>query len=353
MIKRLSVLLLVAAFVCFSIKAVSTLTALQSDTFTRANALTLGSNWNATGGGGTLNQCQLLSNQAKPLTGGIVGNCFFSAVDWPNDQAVQATLSTITTIGTDDVGVCARGNFGQNTNNCYYAGSYSTNTKVNLLRIVSNSFVVLASSAANVVQGDVIQLQVVGCNPANLTVLQNGTPIAGMNPFVDASPLAPCAGSPGILVFSATPANAGVSNWTGYAISNPGTVNNSAPFPVLSLGAQTNLGNLTGASQSFQFVLPARSELFLGRLAISVGSTTGTVANPAWVLECSQDTGTTWWQVPALLVPAMAPQLGDIFPIYAPFYDVSGFGGASCKFGLGVGSGTVVTGTLPVWVTIG
>lgn len=349
--KLLFALVLVVSLASLPLWAVSTLTSFVVDTFTRADAATLGVGW---GTYNNLGGCRISSNQAKPTVTTATGGCLYSALDWPNDQAAQATLATIAAIGTDLAGVLVRGQFSQNTQNGYYAGSYNTaDTKIHLVRIVNNGFTNLATSAANVVLSDVINLQATGCNPVSLIVLQNGTAVPNMNPVSDAAATAPCAGSPGILVFSPTNiANAGLTNWTGYAITNPATVNNSAPFPQLALGAQTNLGNLTGASQALQFTLPARSELFIGRLQVTVGSTTGTVVSPAWVLECSQDTGTTWFQLPASLVPTAATQLSDIFPIYGSFYDVSGLGGASCKFGLGAATGTV-TGTLPVWAMVG
>lgn len=348
-IKKLLALLSVLVLASLPLFAVNALTSLQTDTFTRANASTLGTNWGAVNNNGG---CQILSNQAKPLNTTINGTCLYNSIDWPNDQGAQATMATIASIGSQDIAaVIVRGQFWQNSTNGYFAGSFNTaDTKIHLVRIISNSYTGLATSAANIVVGDVIQLQVQGCNPTNLTVLQNGTPVPGMNPFVDSNGLGPCSGSPGIYVAAVSDAvaNAGVTNWTGYAVSNPPVVNNSAPFPIAARATSTNIGNLTGASQALQFTLPSS----VSRIQIIVGSTTGTVTSPAWSLECSQDAGVTWFGVAAQTVPNVAPQLGDIFPIYAPYYDVFGLAGASCKFGLGATTGTV-SGTLPVWVVIG
>jgi len=340
--KKLTVILLLFSFAFFPLQAANTLTSLQSDTFTRANAPNLGANWGAVNNNGG---CQIASNFAKPTSTAQTGFCFFSSADWPNDQAAQATLGLITTLGTDLADAVVRGQFPMNGPSGYIAGSYNTNTNVHLLR-ANGSCCTDLTSAGTVAQGDVIQLVAVGCNPVNLTVFQNGV---SRITFTDSSASQICAGSPGILVFSpANVANVGVTNWTGYAVSNPPTVNNTAPFPVLTRATSTNLGNLTGASQALQFTLPSS----VSRIQIIVGSASGTAAAPAWSLECSQDSGTSWFGVPAQIVPNAAPQLGDIFPIYTPFYDVFGLGGASCRFGLGTTSGTV-TGTLPVWVVVG
>lgn len=347
MIKKLFAIATVLSLALIPIRS-ATLTALQADTFTRANASTLGANWTAVS---TTAGCQISGNQAIPSTTAAVGTCFFSAADWPNDQGSKVTMSTIAALGTDLSGALVRVQIAPLATNGYYAGSHNiADSHVHLIRIVLGGFTNLATSADTIAVGDTVQIQVQGCNPALLTVLHNGVAEAGMNPFSDTSGLGPCGGSPGILVFSPnSTANAGVTNWTGYAVTSPPTINNSSPYPVLSRGTFTNLGNLTGASQALQFTLPSPTA---SRIQLIVQGNSGTVTNPIWVLECSQDTGTTWFQVYGLTLPTLAPQLGDIFPIYASYYDVYGLGGASCRFGLGATSGAV-TGTLPVFVTIG
>lgn len=346
--KQLTAILLVFILSLVPIHA-ATLTSLQSDTFTRANSSSLGPNWTQISGVGGFG-CQILSNQAKPGVAGGFGECISNALDWPNDQGVLCTTATIASLGTDIAGCMVRGAVWSNAVNGYFAGSFNTaDSHVHLVRIVTGTFTNIATSADNIAAGDTIQIQVSGCNPVSITVLHNGSAEAGMNPFVDSNAAALCAGSPGIGLQSANVANAGVTNWTGYALTTPPTINNSSPFPVIGRGNFTNLGNLTGASQALQFTLPSPTA---SRIQLIVQSGSGTAAIPIWVLECSQDSGTSWFQVYGLTLPTAAPQLGDIFPLYAPYYDVYGLGGASCRFGLGATSGTV-TGTLPVFVTIG
>ena len=98
--------------------------------------------------------------------------------------------------------------------------------------------------------------------------------------------------------------------------------------------------------------VPASTYQYGGRLQIVA---TGQVINPQWTLECSQDTAQTFWfQMPVIAVPSLSPGLSDIPPSFAAYYDISGLSsGGTCRFGLGVTTGTSITGNVQVYAMIG
>ena len=339
----------------------ATNTALVTDTFTRANSATLGPNWAllASSVGGN-SACRITSNKAQGTTAST--NCFanWGANDFPNDQFSQVTDSTL--LGTATVRSCVRmvaattsgagPNISGYCTNGALASPYTINT------VTAGLFAAIATSAQNMVAGDVILLlvQTTSTGP-QVTLFVNTIQILQVT---DTS-YTFLAGQPGMAIAEdGTTTDGTVSNWVGGAVTtSPTIVNGTAALQLgatLQLSGGTNPTSLTGTGQAVQFTLPPSSFQYLGRLQIIV---TGQVSNPFFALECSQDGLGTWFQMPAIGLPTFSPQLGDLMPSISVFYDVTGLSsGATCRFGLApyspaAGVTTVITGNLQVWGMIG
>lgn len=333
--------------------AAITQTALVTDNFTRANAANLGVNWSALGvlGGGAI--CKITGNSAQSATAATRCFAIFSSSDFPNDQYSQITNSAHAN-ASNFMGPCVRmmpsSALGSNAST---ANGYCVNgSPYNISSMTNGTFTALATGAVNQALNDIVLLTVQNTSTGpQLTLFVNG---AQATQFTDTTNLY-TSGYPGMTILpDATVTNEAISNFVGGVITTPPTVTNLAPgiSPPTISSIPLNLGTLTATGQAVQFTVRAPSENYLGKLQII--ATGGQISGPVWVLECSQDGGSTWFQLPAIAVPSFAPQLGDIPPTGAAvFYDTSGLSGAQFRFGLAVNSSTTVTGNIFVWAMAG
>lgn len=333
--------------------AVLTQTALVTDNFTRANSANLGANW-----GGlqtTAASCNIVTNKAQSNTASQRCFSLYIASDFPNDQFSQITNSTHAN-ASNFMGPCVRlmpsninGGFIASTVNGYCVNG----SPYNISSVTGGTFVALVTSAVSQAAGDVVLLTVQQSSSGpTLTLFVNGSQAATAT---DTLATAFLAGQPGMTILpDATVGNESVSLFVAGATTSGGpTILNGTQ--TLQLGALLNLNattSITTTGQAVQFIVPASTYQFAGRLQIIA---TGQVANPQWTLECSQDSAQTFWfQMPVIGIPNIAPGLGDVPPAFAAFYDLSGLSsGSTCRFGLGITTNTVITGNVQVWGMVG
>lgn len=328
-------------------------TQLAADTFTRANLITLGSNWvnNIANNQGL----QIVSNSAQALVASLPNAATFNALngqgsDFSYDQYAEIKISTFANINCQ-VGPLVRQNQisglspVSGTVNGYFGGNIAGSAVYGIYRIIANVFTQLAITAVNVTVNDVVRLTVQGGtlpgSSATLILFQNGTQISTV---VDTTPLQ--AGWPGLLVRpDTTLTNAAAQNWVG---GNVTVAPSNTIFGPLVLGQSANIGTISAAGQTLQFSITPNSEKFLGKLQMVVAG--GSVLNPVWSLEGGQDSFATHaFMMPAFTVPGLS-NLGDVACIYAQVYDISGLGGANFRFGLV--SGTVQS-NLTIFALVG
>lgn len=333
-----------------------TFTPFASDNFTRANAGSLGANW-ALPASGTIPGCQIVSNVAEGTT--VSGNNFntYSAIpgysDFPWDQ-----YSTVT-IGTLANSTCVVGTSVRITSPSYNSGvtpvgyflvAQGGGNHALLRKLSGGSFTTLLTGTTNVLAGDTLTLAVQG---STLSLIHNGISEGTVSDSTFVY------GWPGILIApDTTLTNATLTNWVAGAVSTPPTIVHYAP--ALQTGTIANLGTLTAVGQAVQFNIATPSLNFAGRLQIIVQGV-GQVIAPYFVLEGSQDGGTTWFQIPGTLLPSVEPMLGDQPSGWPVWYDVSGLAmGGLFRFGIssqgiptsGV-SPTFVSGSLNVYGLVG
>jgi hypothetical protein len=192
------------------------------------------------------------------------------------------------------------------------------------------------------VGGDVLTLAVQG---STLSLIHNGVTEGTV---VDTNITA---GWPGIrLTPDATLTNATATNFIAGAVSTAPTIVNYAK--PLQTGTIANLGTLTAVGQAVQFNIATPTINFAGRLQIIVQGV-GQVLSPYYILECSQDGGTSWFQIPGTLVPSIEPALGDQPSGWPSWYDVSGLAmGGLFRFGI-ASQGIPLSGIAPTFVSGG
>lgn len=331
---------------------------LVQDTFTRANAATLGSNWltSIIANAGL----QISGNQAVPQAIGT--NCTDNWIappkqGWSPNQYAQATLAAhannnvrggpavrLTPISIGLGGYCAG----------FFLGS-ATLTLFKVPFVVGGSYTSLATfGTANV--NDVIGLAVqdIGGFPT-LTVIQNGVALA---PFTDNTANPILFGSPGAWLTATTAVtDVGLTNWSAGMPQTPPTILGTSLMPVpLSPGTPFTFPVLlTSAQQSVQFTLPPVAGRRMTRLQITVGpGNNSSVTNPKWFLNGSQDyinNATPSWFPIAMENLQGAPLGAFIAPsVYASWADIDGLPGSLFQFGLA--SGTVSGTGLPINITI-
>lgn len=323
-------------------------TQLAADTFTRANATTLGSNWiNNTANNQGL---QIVSNSAQALVASLPNGATFGALngqgaDFSYDHYAELKISTFANTNCA-VGPLARQNQIPNlsqsgaTVNGYFGGNISGSAVYGIYRVAANVFTQLAITAVNVTVNDVVRLAVQGGtlpgSSATLTLFQNGTQISTV---ADATPAQ--LGWPGVMVRpDATLTNAAAQN---FAAGNVTVAPTNTNFGTLVLGQSAQIGTISATGQTLQFSVAPISEKFLGKLQMVVAG--GSVLNPVWALEGGQDAFATHaFMMPAFTVPGLST-LGDLACIYAQVYDITGLGGANFRFGL-------VSGTVQSAVTV-
>jgi hypothetical protein len=350
------IVLSISLLLCgLSAQAATTQTSLAADSFTRANAANLGANWANIAPATCL--MTLTSNSAET---GVTGQtCFaiYNANDFPNDQFSQIKVATRLNSGNGGVCVHLMANPPTGAAQVSSAFGYCTSnngSNYTVAKLTNGSFSVICTSGTALAAGDVLQLlvqQTSGGQALTLNVNGVATSCAGTidNTYLN--------GLPGFDIFASTATtDVQITNFSGGAVSTPPTITNSG-IPVISSSPLT-VGSITGVGQAVQFSARGGAAFgsasgsfnYLGRLQIIAN---GQVSNPTWVLECSQDGGSTWFQIPAVTLPSLSPQLQDVPSGVSLIYDISGLGGAQFRFGLAVTMTTTVTGTVSVSVMAG
>ena len=175
---------------------------LATDTFTRADNLDLGTDWDVPTGGSAF---QLLNNAAAPRnpdTDAVESN---NSATWPNDQYAQCAATVSGTTSTAGPGPAVRIATGALTlYRCVVSHAASNN--VELAKIVSGTYTQLALRTQAWTDGDVLRLEVAG---TTLKVFRNGTQM-GAN-VTDSSIASGRAG----IGFSSVTTSASLDNWEG------------------------------------------------------------------------------------------------------------------------------------------
>ena len=338
-----------------------------TDNFTRANG-TLGVNWSlfyATSG-----NLQIAANLVEASATSSTYEYAFNAGNFPNDQFSQITINHRQAGSNTILGALVRGD--AYTNTFIGAGSPHISTTVNgywcgtnnistnfyyIYKTVLATYTQLLATTQAEVDGDVVKVVVqgpAGGGPGSATIhcYVNGTELPG-SPVTD-TPAAFTNGFPGMLLASdGTLADATISAWSGGSVYQSPAIVSAGGTVQLTPGYNTNIGSITALNQAVQFAVPEASNLssntYRGQVQIVVPS--GVVVGGQWVLEGSQDSGATWFTIPANNFNTFAPMLGDQPAVFGAKYDISGLGGNTI-FRFGLIQGSSIT-TLPVWVQIG
>lgn len=357
--RRLTIFFAAALFA--SSLAAQTRKTFATDTFVRANATTLGLNWTEDqpqSGGNSF--CQIVGNHVQNSL--VTSNCFaaYWANDFPDDQFSQVTNGTkigAASLSRSCVHMVFAGGLSL-TGYCINLDGGGTHYAIDT--VIGGTFGIIFSTATTPAQGDVILLQVQKVPTGQqLTLFINAVQVGQV---IDTTNVAPT-GAPGLSqAVDGTITDATITNWIGGSVSQAPTVLNSVT--ALNLGAPVRLTNptaITTTGQAVAFVFPVASFQYLGRLQLVAD---GQVSNPTWVLECNQNpqdgANALWFSMPAMQLPSLSQQLGDLPPVFSVFYDLSGLSaGTVCRFGLAtvpatsITPGTVITGNVNVWALIG
>lgn len=154
-----------AAVTCSGFMALSNTV---NDSFTRANASTLGSNWSAAIGTSGWTALQIVSNTAE-APGGNPGFQSWISQAFFADQFAKATVGTFGDGSSDQAGVGVRGS-GTSTDTEYIFQCYNGSSII--VKRVAGTQTNLASGGGNCATGNTIELDVVG---TQLFALINGT----------------------------------------------------------------------------------------------------------------------------------------------------------------------------------
>lgn len=157
------------------------------DSFTRANASSLGPAWLIVAGNGVTCPLIISSNAATSTSGANL--CIYVPQTVNNDQFVKATMKAVDTNG---IAVLARGSTAAQT---YYDYLCATSGGRLLRKRVAGTFTTLASTASNCVANDTIELDVIG---SSLFAYYNGQ----LDLIATDSSVA--SGSPGIVIGAPT-----------------------------------------------------------------------------------------------------------------------------------------------------
>lgn len=245
-----------------------------SDNFTRANEnpLSDGGNWTipAHGGGGGL---KIVSDLCEPTANATSGFEYWSAAisapsgTFPNDQYAEATVTTLTTPGTNDsyIGPMVRMSSGGTGVNGYifYAARESGTFKYYILKELNGAATTLAGPTNHAISvGDVFRISVVG---STITGYINGSQIVQVTDTAIAS------GQPGLTLFTDTTilSNAQTSLWAAGA--------NQCATPTFSPVAGTYINTqtitITGTASSTIYYTTDGSTPTESSASIASGST--------------------------------------------------------------------------------
>lgn len=181
------------------------MTALATDSFTRANAGTLGASWTEQAGSGGY---KIVSNAATPvsLTGADAWT-FNNTVAWPNNQYSQANITVTGTSGSQaGEGVAVRAASGAVTGYRIVI-DHAASGNFDLEKQNAGSLTTIANTTQAFTDGDLLYLEVQG---TSLVVKINGATIAALS-STDASIASGNAG----ITFSTSETAASLDNWEG------------------------------------------------------------------------------------------------------------------------------------------
>lgn len=144
---------------------------LASDSFTGADAPSLGGNW--TTSKGVAESLGIITNQCGLVNAFSIEGDYYSAVAAPNDQYSQATVVALASL---QMGVTVRDITSGTTLNAYYAGCNTNdfggvNTTSRIWKYVAGAATSLGTGATTLAAGQVWRLEIVG---TNLTFKING-----------------------------------------------------------------------------------------------------------------------------------------------------------------------------------
>lgn len=126
---------------------------------------------------------------------------------------------------------------------------------------------------------------------------------------------------------------------------SPGGVVVATLVTKLPRGKCTNLGTLGAANDAVAFSISEPTRDHQGLLVIQV---VGNLVGGTYKLEYSLDGGTSWTDLASTTATATA-DFGDTAAITGNTYTVSGFGGATFRFG----TTAFTSGTGTVWALVG
>ncbi len=187
-------------------------TTIASDTFNRADAFPLGSNWSRAIN--AADDFSISSNQAAVRASGTHTADYWSASSFSDDQFSLATFLNVPTyIGLVLVRAAS------STANTYFGGEdpyhLSTGSAYVIGKEVSGSFTMLASSSQTMAINDVVEIDVKG---TSLTLIVNGATL------LTATDTAITSGAPGIYAKVSVAGQAVMDNWSGGNITTTGGI---------------------------------------------------------------------------------------------------------------------------------
>jgi hypothetical protein len=174
-----------------------------ADSFTRANASTLGSNWSNTVSNSGWGNFSISGNTATTQSGGAAGIESWIAQSFLPDQFSRATIATLTNGANDLAAVTVRGT-GTSTDTEY--GFVCVNGASGIYKRVAAAQSTLASGGPGCAVGNVVELDAVG---TALTAMINGGVV------LTATDSSISSGQPGLWLW----ANDAVSNWVGGSLT--------------------------------------------------------------------------------------------------------------------------------------
>lgn len=341
------------------------------DTFTRANAATLGTNWFNLG---TSSSMQIASNTAQPAATGLVETSTFvgtTGTVYPTDQCAEATFparannNTYGSVGVRMITNATSTGSGQGQG--YFWGAVNGSGTAEIWRLAGGGHFQLQTGSA-FATGVPYRLCVQGQLPPFgtgivLTGYKNGVLDATFTDnggsAASGAQLAISSGGYGLLLFATTTVgDIQATNWSGGTFVGAPTIVNSSGQTVTQVAAFTNtyLGRIGAAGQAVQFALSSNiNNRPVSILQLIVGPsdapTRNSVNNSRWTLVGSQDNGQSWFNVPAIIYPTGSIMGGQPGTIYGSEYNITGLAGNTI-FCFILVSGTV-NGSLPVVVNFG
>lgn len=140
------------------------------------------------------------------------------------------------------------------------------------------------------------------------------------------------------------------STWAAFGIAMKGT----AVTPIISNSSGTgpfNLGTITSLLTPVQFKISG-GQITAGQGQLSINVTSGSITNPAWVLEASVDGGISWHSVPCTQRTTSNVIGSEQIPIYAAQCSLTGLmGETGTNFRFGPYQGYGIS-SLVVWGAI-